>query len=62
MTITYLQHKISCHKRLRMRQPWRFASIKYEGGKAILMGGGGQGAQGVGEGGWEVGANAGLVS
>ena len=50
MTITYLQHKISRHKRLRMRQPCRVASVKYEGG--YFTGGGGQGARGVGEGGW----------
>ena len=57
MTITYLRHKISRHKHLRMRQPWRVASVKYEGGN---FNGGGQGARGVGEGG--VGVNAGLVS
>ena len=57
MTITYLQHKISCHKRLRMHQPWRVASVKYEGG---YFTGGGQGARSVGEGG--LGVNAGLVS
>ena len=50
MTITYLQHKISRHKRLRMRQPCRVASVKYEGG--YFTGGGGGGARGVGEGGW----------
>ena len=58
MTITYLQHKISRHKRLRMHQTWRVASVKYEGG--YFTGGGGQGARSVGEGG--VGVNAGLVS
>ena len=50
MTIAYLQHMISRHKRLRMRQPGRVASVKYEGG--YFTGGGGQEARGVGEGGW----------
>ena len=45
MTITYLQHKISRHKRLRMRQPWRVASVKYEGG--YFTGGGGGRRHGV---------------
>ena len=44
MTITYLQYKISRHKRLRMRQPWRVASVKYEGG--YFTGGGGGGGRG----------------
>ena len=60
MTITYLQHKISRHKRLRMRQPWRVASVKYEGGSILLGGGGGAGVMGCGRRG--VGVNAGLVS
>ena len=51
MTITYFQHKISRHKRLRMLQPWRVASVKYEGGY-FTGGGGGQEARGVGEEGW----------
>ena len=43
MTITYFQHKISRHKRLRMRQPGRVASVKYEGGYFTGGGGGGEG-------------------
>ena len=43
MTITYLQHKISRHKRLRMHQPWCVASVKYEGGYFTGEGGGGGG-------------------
>ena len=58
MTITYLQYKISRHKRLRMRQPWRVASVKYEGG--YFTGGGGAGGTGCRRRG--VGVNAGLVS
>ena len=60
MTITYFQHKISRHKRLRMLQPWRVASVKYEGG--YFTGGGGGGAGGTGCGRRGVGVNAGLVS
>ena len=60
MTITYLQYKISRHKRLRMRQLWRVASVKYEGG--YFTGGGGGGAGGTGCGRRGVGVNAGLVS
>ena len=41
-----------------MRQPWRVASVKYEGG--YFIGGGGGGDRGGGGGG--VGVNAGLVS
>ena len=48
MTITYLQHKISRHKRLRMRQAWRVASVKYEGGYFTGGGGGGGGRGGRG--------------
>ena len=59
MTITYLQYKISRHKRLRMRQPWRVASVKYEGGY-FTGGGGAAGRTGCGRRG--VGVNAGLVS
>ena len=58
MTITYLQHKISRHKRLRMRQPWRVASVKYEGDNFNEGGGGrGHGVWAKGGGGY-----AGLVS
>ena len=60
MTITYLQHKISRHKRLRMHQPWRVASVKYEGG--YFTGGGGGRAEGTECGRRGVGVNAGLVS
>ena len=52
MTITYLQHKISCHKRLRMHQPWRVASVKYEGGYFTGGGGGGRGHGVWAKGGW----------
>ena len=60
MTIAYLQHMISRHKRLRMRQPGRVASVKYEGG--YFTGGGGGGAGGTGCGRRGVGVNAGLVN
>ena len=53
MTITYLQRKISRHKRLRMRQPCRVASVKYEGG--YFTGGGGGGGVGRGHGVWAKG-------